>query len=140
MNRKLTGELARFYRELDEEVKRLGMDCRACGRCCHFAQHGHELFCSQLEAEYLAADRELPELVGDDVCPFLDEIRCTRRATRTLACRTYFCDAAGNAQTHALTEVFIRRLKALHSRFGLPWRYAPLSVHLNRRKAWPRKE
>ena len=140
MTRELMDELAGLYRELDAEIEGLGWTCRACGDCCHFAGHGHELFCSEPEAEYLVADGELPDLVTHEVCPFVDEGLCTRRQRRTLACRTYFCDAAPEDEITALTELWTHRLKRLHERFGVAWNYARLWDHLIRRKALSGKD
>ncbi|GAG33488.1 unnamed protein product [marine sediment metagenome] len=134
MTGKLADELARLYRELDAEIARLGWGCRACGECCCFQEHGHELLCSEVEAEYLVTGAQLPEVITDEVCPFLDDRRCTRRQRRTLACRTYFCDAAAEEKMTALTELWTDRLKRLHEHFDIGWKYARLSEHLNRRK------
>jgi len=136
----LVRELRRLYRELDEETARRGWRCRACGECCHFARHGHELFCSQVEAEYLAAGDELADETGDEVCMFLENSRCTRHERRTLGCRTYFCDAARAQEMSALAEFYLARLKSLHDRWGRPWRYERLSAQLARRKALSGKE
>ena len=140
MTRKLDDALERLYRQLEAEIERRGWCCRACGECCQFAEHGHELLCSELEAEYLFADAQLPEVITDEVCPFLDEGHCTRRQRRTLACRTYFCEPATGERMTAFTELWTDRLKRLHEHFDIAWNYARLSEHMNRRKALDRKD
>ncbi|HUW55148.1 MAG TPA: hypothetical protein VMZ92_00785 [Planctomycetota bacterium] len=130
----LADELAQLYRDLDAEMERSGRTCRACGDCCRFAKHGHCLFCSEVEAEFLVAGADVPEAVTDEVCAFLQDGRCTRHDRRTLGCRTYFCDAHGDARTAGQAEAWVGRLKTLHTRFGVAWKYARLSEHLNHRK------
>jgi Fe-S-cluster containining protein len=135
----LVRELTRLYRALDKEIAALGWRCRACGECCRFARHGHQLFCSQVEAEWLAGPAELSVKTDDDVCMFLDGARCTRRRRRTLGCRTYFCQAPSE-QMSTLAETCLARLKSLHERLGMPWRYDRLSSHLARRNTMRHKE
>jgi len=129
-----TEALTRLYAWLDAEVARRGWTCRACGECCHFARHGHELFCSALEAAYLFGDDASGEMTDPSVCPFLENERCTRRDRRTLSCRIYHCSASGGDEMSALSEEALSRLKRLHERLGLPWRYASLWRHHERRK------
>ena len=136
---RLARELTRLYRELDREIAGRAWRCRACGECCHFARHGHDLFCSAVEAEWLAGSDELPPVAQDDVCIFLDSGRCTRRKRRTLGCRTYFCEAPPEEMT-VLAESYLARLKSLHKRLEVPWRYDRLSAHLARRNTLHRKE
>jgi hypothetical protein len=124
-------ELRALYREFDAETARVSPICRASGRCCDFDRWGHALFCSRLEAELLVEEGGLDRFdPGTRLCPFWVERRCTARAPRPLACRAFFCDAAKEEAMGALHEEHLKRLKALHDRHGLPWRYAPLLVHL----------
>jgi hypothetical protein len=136
---RLVRELTRLYRELDQEIAARGWHCRACGECCHFARHGHELFCSQVEADWLSGPDEFARETDDSVCMFFGKVRCTRRDRRTLGCRTYFCGAPAEEMS-LLAESFLGRLKSLHERLGVPWRYDRLSAHLSRRKALRNKE
>ena len=136
----LADELARLYRDLDAETERLGWTCRGCGDCCRFALHGSCLFCSEVEAEFLAAGADVPMVVTDEVCAFLEDGRCTRRDRRALGCRTYFCETPAGPEPAAILEHWVTRLKALHTRFGVAWNYAPLSRHLNSRKGGNDKE
>ena len=129
-------DLVRLYDALQGELDRgVARTCRACGECCHFAQHGHELYCSDIEAAYLLAGDDPPDVIRDEVCPFLQEGRCSRYERRTLACRTYFCEGDSDGLAGSLTERYVTRLKALHERWGSPWRYARLSEHLRGRKS-----
>ena len=127
-------ELARLYADLDDEMSELGWQCRRCSDCCRFAEFGHELFCSALEAELLAGTPGVDAEVADEVCPFLAGVGCTRHERRTISCRTFFCDASDDSRMSEVTERFVTRLKALHERFGVAWDYARLTDHLKRRK------
>ena len=137
---RITRDLVRLYEALQDELDRgAGQTCRACGECCHFGEQIHQLYCSDIEAAYLLAGEEPPEVIRDEVCPFLREGRCSRYERRTLACRTYFCDGDSKELTRALTERYVRRLKALHEQWGRPWRYARLAEHLRAPKPFGSK-
>jgi len=130
MDDEVARALERLYAEVDDALKHRGWTCRACGACCRFVEYGHELFCSQLEADYLVGDDAPAGAIVAGVCAFLDAGRCTRRDRRTLACRIHHCETASEGEMQAVSEAFIARLKDLHTRFGMPWRYARLSTHL----------
>jgi len=124
-------ELRDLYREFDRETDLVAPRCVASGRCCDFEAYGHTLFASRLEAEVLL-DGAGPPPAGTDpaLCPFYRERRCHAREGRPLACRAYFCDESKTDAMGDLHERFLRRLKDLHDRHGIPWRYAPLLGHL----------
>ncbi len=129
-------ELRELYAVLDAELARLGPVCLASGRCCRFREHGHTLFVSEPEMDYFLAEAPAPSRAFDDgaTCPWQDELgRCTARDGRPLGCRIYHCDPAFQDVAPALSEHFIGRLKALATRHGLPWNYAPLHRHLSQR-------
>jgi hypothetical protein len=127
--------LREIYAAADQAVAAAGPHCDASGRCCRFRDHGHTLFLSQLEADYLLDNAPFEATSGADVCPFLVANLCTARETRALGCRVYFCDPAYQETGAAISERFIRELKNVSDEFGLPWRYAPLHVFLNERGA-----
>ncbi len=124
-------ELRALYADFDRETARVSPVCIASGRCCDFDAYGHTLFASRLEVDVLV---EESGLAGFDpssrLCPFWKERRCTARAPRPLGCRAYFCDASKTDAMAELHERFLRRLKDLHDRHGIPWCYAPLLRHL----------
>ncbi len=119
-----------IYQKVDEAVKQAGPKCEASGRCCRFAEYGHTLFLSQLEAEYLLASAPPFSSVDPAVCPFQVESLCTAREPRPLGCRVYFCDPNYQEEGQRISEQGIRELKALADEHGLAWRYAPLHVFL----------
>ncbi len=129
--------LRALYETLDAEVARRAPVCQLSGRCCRFAEYGHTLFVSAPEAALLLAEGPPPSRPLDQgvTCPWQDAHgRCTAREARPLGCRVYFCDPAYQDQAPELSETFIARLKRLADDLGLPWDYAPLHVHLHRRR------
>jgi hypothetical protein len=69
--------------------------------------------------------------VSGDFCPFQAGNLCTARDPRPLGCRVYFCDPAYQDTGNAISETYLRRLKALAEESGTGWRYAPLHEFLN---------
>jgi Fe-S-cluster containining protein len=128
-----------IYASADAEVAAAGPRCEASGRCCRFREHGHTLFISQLEADFLLASApRFQQPVSSDFCPFQVEGLCVARDPRPLGCRVYFCDPAYQRTGQAISERHLRRLKELADEAGIDWRYAPLHVFLN--EATPRPE
>ncbi len=130
-----------LYAEVDAAVAQAGPRCDASGRCCRFKEYDHTLFLSNLEAEVLLASAPAYETpVSADFCPFQVDNLCTAREPRPLGCRVYFCDPTYQETSHAITETFLRKLKALADAHGRAWRYAPLHVFLNETQAHAEKE
>lgn len=117
-----------LYAEVDRAVAEAGPVCLASGRCCRFAEYGHTLFLSNLEADVLlaAAPAYDADAVTDAFCPFQKGNLCTAREPRPLGCRVYYCDPAYQEKGIEISETFIRRLKALAEAHDVPWLYAPL--------------
>jgi Fe-S-cluster containining protein len=129
-------DLRDVYSQLDAAVAQLAPVCRVSGRCCRFREHGHTLFLSDPEVEFLLSKAPAPARPLDQgvTCPWQDAHgRCTAREARPLGCRVYFCDPAYQEAAPALSEHFIMRLKRLAERHGMPWNYAPLHRHLHER-------
>jgi hypothetical protein len=125
-------ELRAIYEQLDVEVSQLGPTCLLSGRCCRFRDHGHTLFVSTLEIQFLLSEAPEPQQPLDrgETCPWQDPLgHCTARDARPLGCRVYYCDPTYDAAPE-LSERFIARLKQVAERHGLPWNYAPLHRHL----------
>jgi hypothetical protein len=132
----MTGDLRNgvlaLYAEVDAAVAAAGPKCDASGRCCRFKEYGHTLFISNLEAEVLLGSAPpYTRPVSTDFCPFQVGNLCTAREPRPLGCRVYFCDPAYQPTAHALTEIYLRRLKELAEDHGTGWHYAPLHYFLN---------
>jgi Fe-S-cluster containining protein len=132
MNPTLEREVRTIYADAERDIAQAGPVCHLSGRCCRFQEYGHTLFISNLEAEILL--QNAPPYVGpvsEDGCPFQRGKLCTVREHRPLGCRIYFCDPAYQETGQAISEKYIRQLKALADRYGVPWRYAPLHAFLN---------
>lgn len=122
-----------LFRELDAELASHGWSCRGCGACCRFAEFGHSLFISSLEADRLFGD-DVPDDAQEHVCVFLVDGHCSRRDRRSLGCRTFYCTESGKGEIESITERYVKRVKELHERSGIPWTYATVASHANRRK------
>jgi hypothetical protein len=120
------------YAEADAAVAAAGPRCDASGCCCRFKEYGHTLFVSGLEADVLlAAAPPYSKPVSGDFCPFQVDNLCTARDPRPLGCRVYFCDPAYQDMGTAISDTYLRKLKALADEHGTGWRYAPLHYFLN---------
>lgn len=132
MASELRRQVLEVYAEVDRAVAAAGPICIASGRCCRFAEYGHTLFLSNLEAEILLEGAPAFERPAKaETCPFQQGNLCTARVPRPLGCRIYFCDPAYQERSHAITEDALRRLKQLATAHGVAWRYAPLHHFLN---------
>ena len=132
MDEDLRRRVLEIYREADAAVAAAGPVCVASGRCCRFAEHGHVLYISNLEARVLldaAPAYERP--VSPDFCPFQKDKLCTAREPRPLGCRVYFCDPAYQETGNQITETYLQKLKELACATGNEWLYAPLHHFLN---------
>src|SRR5437763_13983828 len=120
------------YAAADAAVAAVGPRCDASGRCCRFAEYGHTLFISELEADVLlAAAPPFAGPVSRDFCPFQVDNLCTAREPRPLGCRVYFCDPAYQDEGQRISEKYLGQLKGLADELGIGWRYAPLYEYLN---------
>jgi Fe-S-cluster containining protein len=134
----LSLDLAAFFKDLDAEVERAGAACQLSGRCCRFAEYGHTLFLSAIEADWLLEQAPPPARPLDhgQTCPWQsDRGLCTARGARPLGCRVYYCDPGWMTPAAELSERFIARLKELTVRYNRVWNYAPLHDHLERGRA-----
>ena len=127
MTPELRERVLAVYAAADAAVAAAGPRCDASGRCCRFAEYGHTLFMSQLEADVLLAGAPpFDGPVSADSCPFQVDNLCTAREPRPLACRVYYCDPNYQEKGNQITETYLRRLKELADAHAVAWRYAPL--------------
>jgi Fe-S-cluster containining protein len=130
--------LAEVYADLEKELPRWRFTCSASGRCCDFDAYGHRLYVTTLEAEHFFRSYPGPSGAGpgaglesegranDDPrqCPAYGADRlCHAREGRMLGCRTYFCGPYPAGVPEELHERYLPRIKALHDRYGIPYRY-----------------
>lgn len=130
LNEFLCAELEAVYDEVRRETERVKPLCVASGRCCRFEEHGHRLYVTGLEAAYTLArlPSELTALALDEAraaggCPFQIEKLCTVHAIKPLGCRTYYCDESAQEWQKDLTERMLGKVRAIHERHGLEYRY-----------------
>lgn len=133
----LRSRVFQLYDSADAEIRSHGPVCVASGKCCRFAEYGHTLFLSHLEAEVLlsgAPPYERP--AHPSFCPFQVEKLCTAREHRPLGCRVYYCDPNYAGKAEPITEKYVAELKALAEEFDVGWNYAPLHRFLDAGVAW----
>ena len=132
MNDTIRRAVLDIYAAADRDVAAAGPACVASGRCCRFAEYGHRLYISSLEADVLLAEAPpYAKPVSSDFCPFQVDNICTAREPRPLGCRVYYCDPAYQETGNLITETYLRKLKELAVAYGLEWEYAPLHHFLN---------
>ncbi|MEQ8765655.1 MAG: hypothetical protein RL885_17155 [Planctomycetota bacterium] len=127
-------ELEGIYRDTSEEIARLGPVCELSGLCCRFDEYGHDLFATELEVDWVLAgwgEEPVPEF--DRLCPFYVDGRCVHRSHRPLGCRIFFCDPSYRDAMPEVHERFFRRIRNLHERHGIPYRYGPFLKLLRQR-------
>jgi hypothetical protein len=134
-------ELERVYADLEAELPRYKFTCVASGDCCDFDAFGHRLYATTLEAEYFF--RNSPRQRANQNpghCPAWGADRlCKARDGRMLGCRTFFCGGSKNGDPSEIYERYYRRVKDVHERHGLPFRYADVTAWAaERRPAAPR--
>lgn len=140
--------VASVLADADREIADLRPVCRSSGRCCQFETYGHRLYVTAAELVHFARvhvpgegrqpienqesriknQKSLPLqqfFAGPTPqgCPFQVGGLCTAREARPLGCRVYFCDQNAQSWQNSLYEKYHARLRALHERFGLPYRY-----------------
>jgi Fe-S-cluster containining protein len=119
-------ELKALYDELDAELPRYKFVCQASGDCCDFDAFGHRLYVTSLEAEYFFRNSPQQRMnQNPGLCPSWGSDRtCKARGGRMLGCRTFYCGFNKNADPAEIHERYYRRVKDIHDRHGIPFRYA----------------
>lgn len=130
-NRVLLSDLVELYADLDEDIRRAGDACRACGACCDFRTAGHRLFASTGEFALLVESAPPAASVRPLECPYLNAGRCTVRPWRPLGCRAYFCEGGARQHPEGRYERFHARIRRLHQSLWAPYAYAELTAGLS---------
>jgi Fe-S-cluster containining protein len=119
-------DLARVYADLEAELPRHRFVCVASGDCCDFDAYGHRLYATSLEAEWFFRNSPRQRANQDPgKCPAWGADRlCKAREGRMLGCRTFHCTSLSGADPAEVYERYYRRVKEIHERHGLPFRYA----------------
>ena len=122
---KAFADLEALYADLDAELPRYKFVCQASGDCCDFEAFGHRLFVTTIEAEYFF--RNSPQQRQNEnpsLCPAWGSDRmCKARQGRMLGCRTFYCGTYKNGDPSEVYEKYYARVKAIHDRHGIPFRY-----------------
>ncbi len=127
---KALADLERIYADLDAELPRHKFVCQASGDCCDFDAFGHRLYATTLEAEWFFRNSPRQRANANPKhCPAWGTDRlCKARTGRMLGCRTFFCSPSKSADPNEVYERFYRRVKDVHDRHGVPFRYADITV------------
>jgi Fe-S-cluster containining protein len=124
--------LRSLSRELDQIIRQRGPICWASGMCCDFDAFDHKLYATGLEIAWLVMKLPWQTRVDDDwakrlsptgKCPLQINGLCGVSNLRPLGCRIYFCHRGSAAWQHELYEQFLGRLRELHEKIDVPYRY-----------------
>jgi len=136
----LSAAVALVLAEADADIAARRPVCRASGRCCRFEAYGHRLYVTVAELAHFAAVEigkskvsaiparsvSLPQFFAaerQEGCPYQIDGLCTARDGRPLGCRIYFCDENAQSWQNDVYEKYHAKLRAIHERFNLPYRY-----------------
>ncbi|MCX7805165.1 MAG: hypothetical protein N3A38_08245 [Planctomycetota bacterium] len=132
-------DLLALYRRLDGDIGRFARRCRADGECCRFGSDRPMLYLTALEAAAMiaagchigssAAGAFSP--AAPSACPFLDGDICGIRERRAIGCRTFFCDPTLEEERRAIHERYLREIRNIEARMGIPVFYLPLHEALD---------
>ena len=102
--------------------------CLSSGRCCHFADHGHVLLVTGLEAAWVYQRLAVPTPTEDTsrpsakgVCAHLKGGQCAIHSIRPLGCRAYFCDAGQGPWQATLAESLHSAVRRLHDEYSVEY-------------------
>lgn len=130
-------EVHALYADLAREIDSRRPRCDVSGRCCHFDAYGHRLYITTAElatflddlpanprpAEAPPAARTSLPLLSPQSCPLLAGGLCSVHAIRPFGCRIFFCDPTAADWMHATYDRYHARLRDLHDRHHLEYRY-----------------
>ena len=121
--------VSRLYADVKNEVDARRPVCVVSGRCCRFEEFGHRLYVTTIELAAFVhgleaqADRHVSSPWDGTGCPFQVRKLCGVHAIRPFGCRMFFCDATSTEWQNRAYEQFHARLKALHEKLDVPYRY-----------------
>jgi len=121
-------ELEAIWADLDAEMPKYKFVCQASGDCCDFDAFGHRLYVTTIEAEWFFRHSPSRRMNANPAhCPAWGPDRlCKAREGRMLGCRTFYCGTNRNADPNEIYERYHRRIKDVHDRHGIPFRYADI--------------
>ncbi len=136
-------ELRALYTEVDAAIAQRGPTCWTSGKCCKFDSFGHRLYVTALEVAWFLGQIDSPAdahaapptpVAGGGIrlpqmaqtpgaCPYQLDGRCSTHTVRPLGCRIFFCQAGTEDWQQDLYELFLTRLRAMHERHAVEYRY-----------------
>lgn len=124
-----------------DQIAARGPRCWSTGRCCNFAEWGHRLYVTGLEAAY-AVTRLPPGMPLDQSslsaaesrgdCPFLQMKLCGIHTIKPMGCRVYFCDRDVQEWQHGVSERAVDMIRRIHDELDLQYRYGEWRAILGR--------
>jgi Fe-S-cluster containining protein len=139
---RLLREVAKVYDWLDSQIQKnstLAGVCDACGKCCDFKGFDHQLFVTTPEVIYFAASVGAENLnpthvwrikpMTDSRCPYQTNDKCTIYKFRFAGCRIFCCKDDADFQSR-LSEMTLKKFKAICEQFQIPYRYIDLLTAL----------
>ncbi len=122
-------ELRALYEQLALELEPLRRHCDARGLCCNFAETGHMLYVTGLEAAEMRSAPAAPDMAlsAAGKCPYLQGKLCGAREHRAIGCRIYFCDRTYEEERNALYEKYLKLARGIEARHGLEHSYMPVT-------------
>ena len=120
-----------IYKRIDSVISKHNPQCSKCGNCCDFESFGHKLYVSTPEMIYFKSHFKGPyRKMTRQICPYLENGKCTVHNRRFAGCRIFFCRADAKWQNE-LSEQIIKELKLLCEQNNISWQYAELSAALD---------
>lgn len=131
--------IARVHDAIAGEVVALAPVCEQSGRCCRFEEYGHRLYVTGLETAATLLGAGLVDADGNiliitdapadaatavgGLCPLATGRACGVHADRPAGCRVFYCDPIWAPATGRVSERAAGEIRAMHERFGVPYRY-----------------
>ena len=127
-------EVAEIYSWIDEQIerKRIIRLCESCGKCCDFSRFDHRLFITTAELIYFRSKIPIDNIrtMTTNVCPYLEDSKCTIHPFRFAGCRIFFCKAQREPQSQ-IAEQVLKKLKSICENYRIAYRYVELRKALN---------
>jgi Fe-S-cluster containining protein len=123
-------EVKQIYDWLDASIGNIGVQCKACGKCCDFKSFGHRLYITTPELLCFKTNIKDLKQMTTDVCPYMQNGKCTAREFRFAGCRIFFCKANSELLSE-LGEQAVEKFKKLCDKYSLQYRYTDLKTALN---------
>ena len=135
-NNQLLEKVAEIYDWLELQKNNhpdLAGQCKACGKCCNFAEFDHRLFVTTPELIYLTENlggKNLKPMTSGR-CPYNIKGKCAVYENRFAGCRIFCCQGDRDFQS-SLSEQVLKRFKLICEDFAIGYQYMDLATALNK--------